>query len=315
MPGFSLPGSAGTPGRGGRWDYLRTAAGAEAVRLGDREVGVEHLLLGVFAVDDASVAALAEVGADLATLRRAVRERRRGESAGTGAGSTGAGSVEPTADRVVPVDFLAARALPFGVAAKALVDRGASGWSSRDVLLALLGDDGCVRLLQRAAVDVDHLRASDGSAAAAARLAPGRSGGSGGGEPAGSSRVSAEHTQLVPVAADRIRASVSDPTRRPEWDHRSAADAEVWQPVVHAEHDRAITWTRSGGPGARAASTMLLRVEPGGRAAVLRLRTSVPARAGLGFLLRPLLRATMRGQLRFDAIGVAQAASEDPGPR
>lgn len=70
------------PGAGRRslsWEveYIRAAAGVEAVALRHPEVDIEHLLLGLLTTDGPSSSVLAEAGTDLAAVRRGVREVQR----------------------------------------------------------------------------------------------------------------------------------------------------------------------------------------------------------------------------------------------
>lgn len=317
---------------GRQWEYIRTAAGVEAVRAGDREVDVEHVLLGLSATGGPSAAVLAAAGTDLARLRRAVVELHQQDV--VGAGRTGSA---PQADRRGAPPLDTARSLPVTARAKAVVDRAPHRRDDRGLLLALVDDERVRRLLQHLRADPDALRvAAEGAgttsapppatatvpepavAAIAAEHAP----------PAGSVWVQAAHAQRAPVPAGRLWMLVSDPTRRPEWDHsctgvsvdedgvehvtlRARRRRVVRQTVVDLVPDTEIAWAQAAAPTGQVTSILRVRIEPADGGAVVRLQTSVWLRSRRWLPLRPVLTRMLRGNLRMSATSVAQAAAAD----
>lgn len=145
---------AGRRSLGWEVEFIRSAAAVEAVALRHPEVDVEHLLLGLLATGGPSSRVLTEAGADLAAVRRGVREVQRLQLA-----DLGIAAVPPPAP--VHAGLWSARhALPLNSRAEELLHTPSYRGDDRGLLLALLDDDGrrARHLLEHLGVDVDRLR-------------------------------------------------------------------------------------------------------------------------------------------------------------
>ncbi|GAB7190752.1 hypothetical protein NUM3379_14590 [Kineococcus sp. NUM-3379] len=280
------------------------AARDEAGRGGDAEVGPEHLLLGLVGLGGPAARVLADAGAGAHALRTAARLQDGGAQDG---GLLGAG-------------------LPLSPAVRAVVEAAPRRGDDRVLLRTLLDADGgrVQELLRRAGADVGAVRAAldggapAGSAAPVPRPAPSVHRGG----------VAFEHEQVVECTPERLWPMLSDPARRPEWDHtagsvtvgpdgvqrvsRRVGDGErprvVEQVVTVSDPGREIAWRHVGArvgsfPGLH---LRLVAVDGGTR---VHLRADCAAKGRVG---RLLARWVVSTELRMLGQSIARAASRTP---
>ena len=181
------------------------AANSEALRAGHGQVDVDHLLLALLVMDGDAAAALTGAGVGLGPAREALAAQERDDLRALGLGDDVASDpwVPP-----VPTHY-EAQLLPWSPAAQA-VGREYRRWRESDLwLLQCLVEEPqgpAARLLCRLGVD----------GAAVVQSAP---------RPAGRQSWSkATQVELsVTVAAAALWRTVTDPTRRPEWDQDAGA--------------------------------------------------------------------------------------------
>ncbi|MEW1959201.1 SRPBCC family protein [Kineococcus sp. NPDC059986] len=310
--------------------YITSAALEEAARAGDPELDLEHLLLGLLVTGGPSAALLTAAGVNLPRLRQAVVEVKQQELA-----HLGLQVPVPAVPEGPEPSFGAAQAIPFNDRAMAVMKRISYEGDDRELLLALLQDEGrrVERVLHHLDVDVDALR----SATAPEHAAP-RTDHPGAPAVAQDSSVLATLVHDVPVDAGRVWDLVSDVTRRPEWDsacvrvetgpdgverltYRARGREFVAEQVVnHFVPGREIGWHRFRVGGRFASVDLSLRVEPLGTTCRVHLEARRGPATGrpLGYrLLQPLARPLLRplvvratgSQLRWHAQSIARAAA------
>ncbi|WP_432544695.1 Clp protease N-terminal domain-containing protein [Kineococcus sp. SYSU DK002] len=298
--------------------YVTSAALEEAAQLGHPELDQEHLLLGLLVTGGPSAALLTAAGVDLPGLRRAVTEVQQRDLAHLAHLGL---QVPPTAAPDGPEpSFRAAQAIPFNDRAMAVMKRIPYEGDDRELLLALVDDEGrrVERVLTHLGVDVDALRAATGTGATAP--------GTGAGRVRGAGSV-VRHAQDVPVDAARVWDLVSDVRRRPEWDaacvgvatspdgverltYRGRRREVVAEQVVsHLVPGEEIAWRRYRVGNRETAVTSRVRVEPVGATCRVHLETGSDRRTLLGRVLRPLVVRLAGSQLRWHAQAIARAAA------
>jgi hypothetical protein len=314
--------------------YITSAALEEAARAGDPELDLEHLLLGLLVTGGPSAALLTTAGVDLPRLRQAVAEVQQQELTHLGLQVP----VPAVPDGPEP-SFRAAQAVPFNDRAMAVMKQISYEGDDRELLLALLEDEGrrVERVLDHLDVDVEALRATATPDRAAprtdhpgARVAVAVE--------AQDPSVLATLVHDVPVDAGRVWNLMSDVTRRPEWDtacvraetgpggvehltYRARGREFVAEQVVnHLVPGREIGWHRFRVGGRFASVDLSLRVESLGATCRVHLqarRGPATGRPRRYRLLEPLLRPLLRpvvvratgSQLRWYAQSIARAAA------
>ncbi|WP_432511549.1 SRPBCC family protein [Kineococcus sp. SYSU DK001] len=293
--------------------YVTSAALEEAARLGHPELDLEHLLLGLLVTGGPSAALLTTAGIDLPALRRAVAEVQQHDLA-----HLGVQVPAPASPDGPEPSFRAAQAIPFNDRAMAVMKRIPYDGDDRELLLALLDDEGrrVERVLAHLGADVDALRAASAPDAAAPGITAGESDGAG-----------FVHVQDVPVDAARVWDLVSDVRRRSEWDDACVEagtgpdgverltyrgrrrEVVVERVVTHLVPGREIAWRSFRVGGRESGSTSRVRVEPVGVGCRLHLEVSPGRPTLLRRVLRPLIARLAASQLRWHAQAIARAAT------
>lgn len=298
------------PGLAAHSGLLHHAGAAEAAWLGDAEVDVDHLLLGLLATGGPSAGALHRAGVGLEDLRRGVRELQQHDLGllGVSAAVPAPGGRAADSTTVAP--------LPLAGRVRELLEGLPLSSDDGALLLALLDDVGgrARRLLEHLRVDVDRLRhdlehEDEEPEVAASPTVPELPRPA----PAGALWMTASYHQHLPVPGARVWALVADPDRRAEWDATRPAGA-AREVVTHLAEGEEIAWARAEGTGDGVTRTVQLRLEPRNGATLLHLRSAVLVRGWSWHLLRPVLERLVRGQLRTQAHLVAQAASRPAPP-
>ncbi len=306
--------------------HVRMAAAVEARSAGELVVDVDHVLLGLSVVGGPSAWALARAGADLPSLRRAVAQVRA-----TGPGAW-AGSHRSTIDAAARREAVR---VPVTERTRSVFEATPPLRDDRALLLVLIDEHEQIgRLLGRLGVDVLALRngladptAVAGPDAEDAVTWPGLRLPDPG--PPGSSWSQVDRHRSFPVPAGRVWSLISDPLRRPEWDHRyvgvatgddgpdhlSRADGGIdTQGVLDVVDGYAIAWSRHdrsrAEAGTRAAGDVLqvvLAPVDGGTA--IGLRRHLSGRGTLWRLTRSLAMRATRMELEILAHAIHQAAA------
>jgi hypothetical protein len=303
--------------------YITSAALEEAARAGDPELDLEHLLLGLLVTGGPSAVLLTTAGVDLPRLRRAMVEVRQQELA-----QLGLQVPVPAAPEGPEPSFRAAQAIPFNDRAMAVMKQISYEGDDRELLLALLQDEGrrVERVLAHLDADVDALRiAARPDHPPPATNGPGTQKAE---EPkAVETGWSATLVQDVPVDAARVWDVVSNVARRPEWDgacvaaetgpdgvqrltYRGRGRKVVAEQVVsHLVPGQEIAWRRFRVGDREVGATFRVRVEPVGVTCRVHLQMGIERRTLLRRMLRPLIALLAGSQLRWQAQSIARAAA------
>jgi hypothetical protein len=183
--------------KGEAWYLLMTAATDEAERAGHREVDVDHVLLGLLVTGGPSTELLSRAGIDLAAARTALAEVR------------GEGPTPVPVPRSGRTSGAGTSTLPWSDRARRALASLPGAAPDTEVLEALLADEtgSARRLLARAGIDADALRAGSGAAVAAPDA------------PTAISRTwTSSHSRTVAVPRAELWRLLADPHRRRQWD-------------------------------------------------------------------------------------------------
>lgn len=310
--------------------FLLAAAADEATRAGHGTVDTDHVLLALLVTGGASTTLLSDAGLDLGTARAALATVQQQDLAALGV----------TATLLPPTNGQAAAAwdavLPWAERARRAVGALPPGAPDTPVLTTVLADEHgpAHRLLQQAGVDAAAVRAA-ASAAATTPIRPATA--------PDAAPWTAAHSHTVAVPRGAVWAVVSDPRRRPEWDHGvlrvRVLDDRSFTALDAAARAVSRTGPGTDDPGLTSTHELVTVVEghlleeevrhpnrghtewfsielaDDGAGTRLTLRHRAGPRRGLLRLTARLARATARNRLRLLAQSIAQATtSEDSTP-
>ncbi len=310
--------------------WIFAAASDEALALGDQQLDVDHIVVGLLTVGGASARALAAAGIDLRAVRAAARRLHDLDVSALGISTEHHRSVVDAARRPGRV------ILPSNSRVDEILGMTAPALDDRPLLIALLDDGGgrAERLLSEAGIDVHELRARLSGLESAASVTAEESNphaDSGGGwaelvagaADSGVTWMEAEYSQTVPVSLEQVWELVDGPLRRPEWDPSCvritpSGDGmfQVAGPdgptttasVLRRVQDSLIAWGSFSSTGEHL-GILEVMLEPDGVGTTLHLRCSWPTRGrASGRLSRLLLTRMVRTRLRIQAQGIANAA-------
>lgn len=301
--------------------HVRAAAVVEAKALGHTELGVGHLLLGLRTVAGPSAHALASAGVGLAELRDAVARSTPLASGGT---------PPPVRRAVRAADRIAAHAVPVAPRVRDLLDGVAFRRDDADLLGLLLDDEEDpfpAHLLRSVGVDPGEvarrlavLRRPGALDVAGPRPAPAQPA-----EP-GTVWLTEVHTHLLTAPPERVWALLSDPHRRPEWDHACERvdvtgsgvhrivepDGSTVENVVASRvPERVIAWRWPGSHRSTRhpwTGELRMRMQPDRDRTALEASMVLRGRWLVARLGRPVFTRVMRARLTLLAQGVDQAA-------